>query len=151
MNFQNGLRQKERAQHLNFRATIFLNNAQKHKKLYYGYRFIELTCLFIHLLTFGFLFILLDKRFLKIGYTFFTEPNEVEDIFSEHGACLASRNAGVRDDRIVAERRSCHLLQNDFNKMVMVILWCVFILVFVGHVLNLAFQTMIFLTCSEKR
>ena len=149
--FQGEWERKKRTQRLKYQSTIFLNSTKKHKRLYFSYRFIELTCLMLHMVASYCLFYLLDQRFVKIGYSFITEPEVVNDVFGEHAFCLAAKNSGVTDKGLVAERRTCHLLQNDFNKIAILGLWFLFAAVLIGHLLNFGLQALILLTCMEKR
>ena len=120
--FQNGLDRKKRAEKLTFLATLFLNNTTKHRRIYVGSKVVKIACLLIHFITYCCLFLLLDKRFTFIGYKFITEREEINQIFQEYGACLASRSPGAVDGDLVAEKRSCHLLQNEFYKLAIIFL-----------------------------
>ena len=111
----------------------------------------KITCLLIHIITYCCLFIVLDKRFTFIGYKYITNTEEINQIFQEYGACLASRSPGAIDGNLIGEKRSCHLLQNEFYKFTMLFLWFLYLIGFILHGLQITFQILLFLTCQEKR
>ena len=149
--FQDGLDRKKRAEKLKFLATIFLNNSTKYRQMYLGSKLVKIGCICIHIVTFCCLFIILDQRFTFIGYKFITNPEEINDIFQEYGACLAARSPGAIDGDLVAEKRSCHLLQNEFYKFAMLFLWYTYSIGFIVHGIQITLQIVLFLTCQEKR
>ena len=100
-------------------------------------------CIFI-------IFYYLDERFIKIGIDFFMDREKLDDIFHDTADCLAGKHSKWADTWETT-RKSCELYMNPFFQKALTLLWFLYAVVAVFHVLYLAVQLLALITGLEKR
>ena len=150
MNCQETGDRKKLAKNLKLAATAFLNNESKHRRMYFGYRMVELMSMGIHCLSFFCLFYCLDERFIWIGKEYFTDRAKVDSIFHDAADCLAGQYYKSLDTWKTV-RMACELYMNPFYERALVALWITYVVGALGHLIYLAIQIFAIIFCLEKR